>query len=98
MPVMSARRRAGIAAAYARGRAAERGAAAGCRTLGAAMTSPAGSTVGVPAPPPTAGVLGVPLALTDYERTLDWIDATIAAGGRGYVCVAAVHSVMLFGE
>ena len=24
-------------------------------------------------------VLGVPLALTDYERTLDWIDATVAA-------------------
>ena len=63
------------------------------------MTSPAGSTVGVPPPPPpTAEVLGVPLALTDYERTLDWVDATIAAGGRGYVCVAAVHSVMLFGE
>ena len=24
-------------------------------------------------------VLGVPLALTDYERTLDWIDATVDA-------------------
>jgi N-acetylglucosaminyldiphosphoundecaprenol N-acetyl-beta-D-mannosaminyltransferase len=43
-------------------------------------------------------VLGVPLALTDYERTLDWIDATVAAGGRGYVCVAAVHTVMLAAE
>jgi N-acetylglucosaminyldiphosphoundecaprenol N-acetyl-beta-D-mannosaminyltransferase len=39
-------------------------------------------------------VLGVPLALTDYERTLDWIDATVAMGGRGYVCVAATHTVM----
>jgi N-acetylglucosaminyldiphosphoundecaprenol N-acetyl-beta-D-mannosaminyltransferase len=39
-------------------------------------------------------VLGVPLALTDYERTLDWMDATVAAGGRGYVCVAATHTVM----
>src|SRR4051794_12109483 len=39
-------------------------------------------------------VLGVPLALTDYESTLDWIDATIARGERGYVCVAAVHTVM----
>jgi N-acetylglucosaminyldiphosphoundecaprenol N-acetyl-beta-D-mannosaminyltransferase len=35
-------------------------------------------------------VLGVPLAVTDYDRTLDWIDA----GGRGYLCVAAVHTVM----
>ena len=39
-------------------------------------------------------MLGVPLALTDYERTLDWIDAAVAAGARGYVCVAAVHTVM----
>ena len=39
-------------------------------------------------------LLGVPLALVDYERTLDWIDETIADDGRGYVCVAAVHTVM----
>ena len=44
--------------------------------------------------PPAVAVLGVPLALTDYERTLDWIDATVAAARRGYVCVAAVHTVM----
>jgi len=36
----------------------------------------------------------VPLALADYDRTLDWMDATIAAGERGYVCVAATHTVM----
>jgi N-acetylglucosaminyldiphosphoundecaprenol N-acetyl-beta-D-mannosaminyltransferase len=39
-------------------------------------------------------VLDVPLALTDYERALDWIDAAVAAGAREYVCVAAVHTVM----
>lgn len=39
-------------------------------------------------------VLGVPLALTDYDETLDWMDATIAHRRRGYVCVAAVHTVM----
>ena len=39
-------------------------------------------------------VLGVPLALTDYEKTLDWIDGTVATAARGYVCVAAVHTVM----
>ena len=46
------------------------------------------------ATPTTADVLGVPLALTDYERTLDWTDRTVAAGGRGYVCGAATHTVM----
>jgi N-acetylglucosaminyldiphosphoundecaprenol N-acetyl-beta-D-mannosaminyltransferase len=46
------------------------------------------------APPASATLLGIPLALVDYEGTLDWIDATVAADGRGYVCVAAVHTVM----
>jgi N-acetylglucosaminyldiphosphoundecaprenol N-acetyl-beta-D-mannosaminyltransferase len=44
--------------------------------------------------PPSADVLGVPLALIDYEDTLDWIDEAVAAGHRGYVCVAATHTVM----
>ena len=39
-------------------------------------------------------LLGVPLALTDYEQTLDWIDGMIAQDRRGYICVAAVHTVM----
>jgi N-acetylglucosaminyldiphosphoundecaprenol N-acetyl-beta-D-mannosaminyltransferase len=47
-----------------------------------------------PAAPPTQALLGIPLALTDYDRTLEWIDAMAAAGHRGYVCVAAVHTVM----
>jgi N-acetylglucosaminyldiphosphoundecaprenol N-acetyl-beta-D-mannosaminyltransferase len=47
-----------------------------------------------PAPPPTAAVLGVPLALTDYEGVLDWMDAMAAANRRGYLCVAATHTVM----
>jgi N-acetylglucosaminyldiphosphoundecaprenol N-acetyl-beta-D-mannosaminyltransferase len=42
----------------------------------------------------TARVLDVPLALTDYERTLDWIDAAVGTGHRGYICVAAVHTVV----
>jgi N-acetylglucosaminyldiphosphoundecaprenol N-acetyl-beta-D-mannosaminyltransferase len=49
-------------------------------------------------PPPTADVAGVPLTLTDYTRTMDWIDATIQEGGKGYVCVAAVHTVMVCRE
>jgi N-acetylglucosaminyldiphosphoundecaprenol N-acetyl-beta-D-mannosaminyltransferase len=48
----------------------------------------------VPPAMPSHPVLGVPLALTDYEHTLDWIDAAVAAGSREYVCVAAVHTVM----
>ncbi|MBV9192896.1 MAG: WecB/TagA/CpsF family glycosyltransferase [Solirubrobacterales bacterium] len=48
--------------------------------------------------PPTADLLGVPVGLTDYERTLDWIDAMIAAGNRGYVCVCNVHTVMASAE
>jgi N-acetylglucosaminyldiphosphoundecaprenol N-acetyl-beta-D-mannosaminyltransferase len=47
-----------------------------------------------PTLPPTADVLGVPLALIDYERTLDWIDDAVAGGHRGYLCVAATHTVM----
>jgi N-acetylglucosaminyldiphosphoundecaprenol N-acetyl-beta-D-mannosaminyltransferase len=39
-------------------------------------------------------LLGIPLALTDYERTLDWIDGMVAARRKGYICVAAVHTVM----
>jgi N-acetylglucosaminyldiphosphoundecaprenol N-acetyl-beta-D-mannosaminyltransferase len=57
-------------------------------------SAPAGLTAAAPRRPPTAGVLGVPLALTDYERTLDWIDATVAARRPGYICVAATHTVM----
>ncbi len=43
---------------------------------------------------PTEPLLGVPLAVTDYARTLDWMDAAVESGERGYVCVAAVHTVM----
>jgi N-acetylglucosaminyldiphosphoundecaprenol N-acetyl-beta-D-mannosaminyltransferase len=49
-------------------------------------------------PPASVEVLGIPLALTTYERTMDWMDATIASKQRGYVCVAAVHTVMVCQE
>src|SRR3954468_587631 len=55
-----------------------------------AFTAPAASP---PEPPPAAEVLDVPLALLDYESTLDWIDAAVAAGSRGYICVANTHTV-----
>jgi N-acetylglucosaminyldiphosphoundecaprenol N-acetyl-beta-D-mannosaminyltransferase len=56
-----------------------------------AFTAPAARP---PEPPPAADVLDVPLALLDYDATLDWIDAVVADGARGYVCVAATHTVM----
>jgi N-acetylglucosaminyldiphosphoundecaprenol N-acetyl-beta-D-mannosaminyltransferase len=49
---------------------------------------------GPPRTPGTAEVLGIPLALVDYESTLDWIDEMADADGRGYICVANVHTVM----
>ncbi len=45
-------------------------------------------------PSRTVDVLDVPLALTDYELTLDWIDDMRAREARGYVCVCNVHTVM----
>jgi N-acetylglucosaminyldiphosphoundecaprenol N-acetyl-beta-D-mannosaminyltransferase len=47
-----------------------------------------------PVRPALVDVLGVPLALTDYDQTVDWIEATVAAQRRAYLCVANVHTVM----
>jgi N-acetylglucosaminyldiphosphoundecaprenol N-acetyl-beta-D-mannosaminyltransferase len=51
------------------------------------MTRPAGVQ--------TLDVLGVPLALVDYERTMDVMDGMVERRERGYVCAAAVHVVMV---
>jgi N-acetylglucosaminyldiphosphoundecaprenol N-acetyl-beta-D-mannosaminyltransferase len=56
--------------------------------------APARPVTAPPTIPSTGEVLGVPLALTDYDGTLDWIDAAVAARHRGYICVAATHTVM----
>jgi N-acetylglucosaminyldiphosphoundecaprenol N-acetyl-beta-D-mannosaminyltransferase len=52
------------------------------------------------APPllPRAEVLGIPLALADYESTMDWMDGMVAARAQGYVTAAAVHLVMVAQE
>jgi N-acetylglucosaminyldiphosphoundecaprenol N-acetyl-beta-D-mannosaminyltransferase len=53
-----------------------------------------------PAPPTTprlprrAEILDIPLAVSDYEEVMDWMDAAIAADERGYVTAAAVNLVM----
>jgi N-acetylglucosaminyldiphosphoundecaprenol N-acetyl-beta-D-mannosaminyltransferase len=46
------------------------------------------------ATPPTVEVVGIPLAVIDYERTLVWIDSMVAERARGYICVCNVHTVM----
>ncbi len=50
--------------------------------------------VAPPPTPPTAEILGIPLAISDYEQVIDWMDAMIATGTRGYVTAAAVNLVM----
>jgi N-acetylglucosaminyldiphosphoundecaprenol N-acetyl-beta-D-mannosaminyltransferase len=42
----------------------------------------------------TREILGVDIAVTDYEGELAAIDELIAGGGRGYFCHAAVGSLM----
>src|SRR4051794_29713179 len=61
------------------------------------------ATAAIPEPgtaiaPATADVLGVPLALTDYERTMAWMDDMVARGEPGYLTAAAVHLVMVAQE
>src|SRR5437588_7827798 len=49
----------------------------------------------IPVPSPaTVDVLGVPLALTDYDEMLDWIDGMVGSRRRGYLCACNVHTVM----
>ena len=51
-----------------------------------------------PAEPEKVDLLGVPLAVADYERTMDWMDAMVRRRERGYVIPATVHAVMVAKE
>jgi N-acetylglucosaminyldiphosphoundecaprenol N-acetyl-beta-D-mannosaminyltransferase len=51
-----------------------------------------------PAAPEAVEVLGVPVSAVDYEGVMDWMDGTVAGDGRGYICVAATHTVMVARE
>ena len=44
---------------------------------------------------PRRDILGVPIALTDYEGTMDVMDEMVDRRHSGWVCAAAVHSVMV---
>jgi N-acetylglucosaminyldiphosphoundecaprenol N-acetyl-beta-D-mannosaminyltransferase len=48
--------------------------------------------------PSTVDVLGVELALTDYEQMLDWIDRMVESREHGYLCACNVHTVMVSRE
>lgn len=39
-------------------------------------------------------MLGVPLAVSDYREVVDWMEAMVRAGARGYLTAAAVNLVM----
>ena len=43
----------------------------------------------------TRSVLGIPIAMTDYDEAMDVMDGMIARRERGYVCAVAVHAVMV---
>ena len=43
----------------------------------------------------TRELLGIPVAMTDYEQTMDVMDGLVARGERGWVCAVAVHAVMV---
>ncbi len=43
-------------------------------------------------------ILGIPIAMIDYERAMDVMDQMVEERHRGWVCAAAVHSVMVAQE
>src|SRR4051794_25298454 len=55
---------------------------------------PGAPTPPAPARPASVDVLGVPLGLTDYEQTMDWMDAAVASRKPHYVCAVSVHGVV----
>jgi N-acetylglucosaminyldiphosphoundecaprenol N-acetyl-beta-D-mannosaminyltransferase len=44
---------------------------------------------------PSRDVLGVPVSLVDYDRTMAVMDDLIERRSRGFVCVAPVHALMV---
>jgi len=48
----------------------------------------------MPAPPRRAEILGIPLAVSDYQEVIAWMLSMILARSRGYLTAAAVNLVM----
>jgi len=59
--------------------------------MGADTATPTSSP---PAPPQRVEILGVPLAVSDYDEVIAWMDAMVASGARGWLTAAAVNLVM----
>jgi N-acetylglucosaminyldiphosphoundecaprenol N-acetyl-beta-D-mannosaminyltransferase len=62
------------------------------------MPSPQPQPHAAPAPAAEVGtreILGVPVALVDYDRAMDVMDALVERRDRGYVCAAPVHALMV---
>src|SRR3954467_4132512 len=70
----------------------------GAMPLTAARDAGGGAPARAPELLPTAEGLGIPLRPSDYEKTMDWMGAMVAAGAKGYVTAAAVHLVMVAQE
>src|ERR1044072_8997014 len=68
------------------------------RPLPSGLHRPSQPAQTAPVSPSCVDVLGVPLSVTDYDDTMDWIDASVAHDEKGYVCVAAAHTIMVCGE
>jgi N-acetylglucosaminyldiphosphoundecaprenol N-acetyl-beta-D-mannosaminyltransferase len=62
------------------------------------LTSPQPSAGTAPPAPDTVELLGIPFAVTDYDRTMDWLDGMVASRTPGYVIAAAVHCLMVCQE
>ena len=61
----------------------------GARTQAEAGPAPAPEA----APIRTREILGIPIAMTDYEGAIEAMDAMIERRERGYVCAVAVHAL-----
>jgi N-acetylglucosaminyldiphosphoundecaprenol N-acetyl-beta-D-mannosaminyltransferase len=44
---------------------------------------------------PKREILGIPIAMTDYDRTMEVMDSMIERREAGFVCAAPVHAVMV---
>ena len=65
------------------------------RALSGAPLSGAADTLPRPDQIPAREVLGIPMAMTDYDQAMDVMDGLIARRERGYFCATAVHAVMV---
>jgi len=52
----------------------------------------------VPPELPTVGIVGTALAITDYEKTMNWMDDIVECRQRACLTAAAVHLVMVAEE